>query len=187
MARWNPPSNIGQNERIGRRLFEEPMLRGTADQPNFSGLRLNHFEESRGNDVSLDRLGASGVDRKVSNHLIPRAQAAGETFGKPKKFDGWAVVTAKELVQAKKEPKLPIYASPIKDEKPKDNIYHAHVVRPDSLQPYMMALHLKHIFTNYGEVHPVNAPEKGWRGYLFRITIVGNLCTKFGSFFGKNR
>ncbi len=183
MARWNPPSNVGQNEQIGRRLFEEPMLRGAAGQPSFSGLRLNHFEESRGNEVSLDRLGASGLDRKVSSYLIPRAQADGETFGKPKKFDGWAVVAAKELVHAKKEPKLPIYASPVEDEEPKDNVYHAHVVRPDALNSYIMALHLKHIFTSYGKVHSVDAPEEGWLEYLSKLPMVGPIFAKLGRTF----
>jgi hypothetical protein len=185
MARWNPPSSVGQNEQIGRRLFEEPMLRGTADQPSFSGLRFNHFEESRGNEVSLDRLGASGIDRKVSNYLVPRARAAGETFAKSKKFDGWAVVPAKELIQAKRDPKLPVHASPVQDLEPKDNLYHAHVIRPDNFDSYIMALHLRHIFTSYGKVHSVDAKEKGWQEYLFKLPIVGPVVAAISRVFGK--
>lgn len=161
------------------------MLRGAAGQPNFSGLRLNHFEESRGNEVSLDRLGASGIDRKVSSYLVPRAQAAGETFGKSKKFDGWAVVAAKELIQAKKDPKLPVHASPVEDEEPKDNVYHAHVVRPDALNPYIMALHLKHIFTSYGKVHSVDVPKEGWLEYLTKLPMIGLIVAKLGRAFGR--
>jgi hypothetical protein len=185
MARWNPPSSVGPNEQIGHRLFEEPMLRGAGGQPNFSGLRFNHFEESRGNEVSLDRLGASSIDRKVSNYLVSRARAAGETFGKPKKFDGWAVVPAKELIQAKKDPKLPICASPVVDAEPKDNAYHAHVVRPDHFDSYMMALHLRHLFTSYGKVHSVNAPEEGWSEYLSKLPMIGPIVTRLVRAFGK--
>jgi hypothetical protein len=165
---------------MGRRLFEEPMLRGAVGQPNYAGLRLNHFEETRGNEVSLDRLGASGIDRKVSNYLVQRAQAAGEMFGKPKNFDGWAVVPAKELIQARKDPKLPVHASPVEEPAPKDNDYHAHVVRPENLEPYMMALHLKHIFTSYGKVHSVDAPEEGWLDYIAKLPIIGPIVAKLG-------
>jgi hypothetical protein len=174
MARWNPPSNVGTNELIGRRLFEEPILRGFSEQPQFAGIRLNHFEETRGSEVSLDRLGATGLDRKVIGYLTPRAQAAGKTFGKSKNFDGWVVVTAKELVSAKRDPSLPVLASPVLGDEPNDNMYHAHVVRPDTHDYYMMALHLKHIFTTYGKVHTVDSPAPSiWRDRLFRIPLVG--------------
>jgi hypothetical protein len=94
MARY-PPTKVGSNEQIGRRLFDEPMLQGVTGQPSFSGIQLYHFEERRDYEVSLDRLGASGIDRKVSKYLLPRAEAAGRKFAKPKHFDGWAVVSAK--------------------------------------------------------------------------------------------
>ena len=158
------------------------MLKGTAGQPSFSGLRLNHFEDSRGNELSLDRLGATGLDNKVLSYLVPRAQADGTSFGKPKTFDGWAVVSVKELVQAKKEPKLRVYASPVEEAEPKDNIYHAHVVRPDGMSPYMMALHLKHIFTSYGKVHPVETPKSGWLERLYSLPLVGGALAKIGQF-----
>jgi hypothetical protein len=157
MARWNPPSNVGGNELIGRRLFDEPLLRGAVDQPSYSGLRLNNFEETRGDEVSLDRLGASGFDHKVSTYLLPRAENAGKTFAKPKSFDGWATVRAKELINAKKPPMLPVFASPVTDPVPNDNIYHAHVVAPSTHEPYMMALHLKHIFTTCGDVQKTHS------------------------------
>jgi hypothetical protein len=179
MARWNPPSNVGNNEQIGRRLFEEPILRGFSDQPQFAGIRLNHFEETRGSEVSLDRLGATGLDRKVIGYLTPRAQAAGRTFGKPKDFDGWIVVPAKELVSAKRSPSLPVLASPVPGDEPKDNLYHAHVVRPETHDAYMMALHLKHIFTTYGTVYAVGSPTPPiWMDRVLRIPGVGWIARK---------
>ncbi|MEW9838618.1 hypothetical protein ABUE29_25955 [Mesorhizobium sp. ZMM04-4] len=167
------------NEQIGRRLFEEPMLRGAAGQPNFSGLRLNHFEETRGNEVSLDRLGATGIDRKVSTYLRHRADLAGQTFSKVKQFDGWAVVPAKELAEARKDPKLPVTSSPISGVEPNDNAYHAHVLRPNTLSPYLMALHLKHIFTSYGKVHSVETAEATRLDRLLNMPIVQGLLNVF--------
>jgi hypothetical protein len=167
------------NEQIGRRLFDEPMLKGTAGQPNFSGLRFNHFEETRGDEVSLDRLGASGIDRKVLNYLGPRADAAGQTFNKAKRFDGWAVVPARELAQARKEPKLPVIPSPVEDTEPSDNAYHCHVVRPDPLSSYFMALHLKHIFTSYGRVHSVDTAEADWVTRFLNMPIIQTIRRVF--------
>jgi hypothetical protein len=153
MPRWLPKVDVVLTEQIGRRLFDEPMLRGAAGQPSYSGLTLTHFEETRDREVSLDRLGASGIDRRVVRYLAPRAEAAGRSFRNAKAFDGWAVVPARELVQARKPPRLPVIASPIIDKpEPEDNVYHAHVARPDDLTPYFMALHLRLLFTNYGRV-----------------------------------
>lgn len=160
MVRWNPPDKVGANEQIGRRLFEEPMLKGASGQPSYSGLRLNHFEETRGDEVSLDRLGSSGIDRKVLSYLRPRAEVAGEKFSKPKQFDGWVIVSAKELSDSRKEPKLPVLSSPVNTPEPDDNLYHAHVVRPVAFNAYLMALHLKHIFTAYGKVHSTFPSEE---------------------------
>jgi hypothetical protein len=133
MARWDPPAEIGNNEHIGRRLFDEPMLVGTADQPAYAGLKLTHFEETRGSEWSLDRLGRSGIDKKVVAYLRPRAESAGETFMKPKSFDGWAVLPVRELTKARRKPTLPVMASPVNDEAPNDNIYHAHTLKPQHM------------------------------------------------------
>lgn len=158
MARY-PPTKVGSNEQIGRRLFDEPMLQGFMGQPSFSGIQLYHFEERRDFDVSLDRLGPSGIDRKVSKYLLPRAEAAGRKFAKPKHFDGWAVVSAKELANARKGPSLAVHASPVNDPEPDDNIYHAHVVRPANYDIHMMALHLRHVFTTYGKIEQNKSQE----------------------------
>jgi hypothetical protein len=84
MARWDPPANVGDNEHVGRRLFDEPLLVGARDQPSFSGLLLSHFE-TRGDEYLLDRLGKSSVDRRVGAYLMPKAEAAGHTFRNPKR------------------------------------------------------------------------------------------------------
>src|SRR5271168_1468551 len=112
MAMWAPPDKVGLNERIGRRIYDEPMLRGVEGQPSYSGIELHHFEDK---ELSLDRLGATGVDRRVCRYLTPRAEAAGTARKKPSQFDGWFHVAAKELEQSRKPPRLPIIASPIRD------------------------------------------------------------------------
>jgi hypothetical protein len=177
-------------------MFDEPMLRGAGGQPAFAGLKLTHFQDKRSPELSLDRLGATGVERRVREHLIPRAEAAGTKFNRPLRFDGWCVVAAKELTNARQEPKFPVIASPVNEPEPLDNPYHAHVVRPDTLSVHLMSLQLRHIFTAYGGVErneAIETPEPGllerahtwisktW-AWLFSAAgyradfIVGSLC-----------
>jgi hypothetical protein len=180
MASWKPPDSVGPNEHIGRRLFDEPMLKGAAGQPSYSGLSLQHFEETRGDEVSLDRLGASSIDPKVARYLVPRAEAAGRIHKNTKRFDGWAVVTSKELVKERKEGKLSIIASPIENPEPNDNIYHAHVARLGDFSAYQMALHLRHIFTRYGRVEQNKVREETWRDRLWAHPITRWILAKLG-------
>ena len=172
MGRWLPPSNIGINEHIGRRLFDEPLLAGTADQPSFTGLLLIHFEEKRGDEYSLDRLGRSGIERGVVAYLKPRAEAAGTTFRNPKSFDGWAVVAARELVNARRAPSLAVIPSPVNNPEPNDNIYHAHVLKPQHMEAQYMALHLRHLFATYGKVHNVRREQSFWQWFSGIVSVI---------------
>lgn len=61
-------------------MFDEPMLAGSAGQPSYTGLLLTHFEETRGDDYSIDRLGRSSIDKRVVNYVKPRAEAAGRSL-----------------------------------------------------------------------------------------------------------
>lgn len=169
MARWDPPAEIGNSEHLGRRLFDEPMLVGAADQPSFAGLKLTHFEETRGDEWSLDRLGKSSIDRKVVAYLRPRAELAGRTFRKPKSFDGWAVLPVRELTKARKTPALQVMASPIKNQAPNDNIYHAHTLKPQHMEAAYMALHLRHLFATYGAVEIIKTEQLSWLSYLLGL------------------
>ena len=177
MARWEPQGNVGGNEHVGRRLFDEPMLAGTQDQPSFAGLLLTHFEETRGDEYSLDRLGKSGIDKRVVAYLKPRAEAAGRSFRKPKLFDGWAVLPARELTSARRPPSCALVASPVDAPEPGDNKYHAHVVRPQNVDPTHMALHLRHLFTTYGKVEPVRRGNRrrAWLNHFLALPVVGRL------------
>jgi hypothetical protein len=154
MARWTPPHNdpIGSNEHIGRRLFDEPLLVGAADQPEFAGLSLRHFENSD-REYSLDRLGLSSVDAAVVHYLRPRATEAGNRFRKPKSFNGWAVIRAARLTNPPKGKNVDLVPSPEHGEGLKENVFHAHALRPENQDDYSFALHLRHLFTSYGKVH----------------------------------
>ena len=163
---WVPPDKVGLNERIGRRIYDEPMLRGAEGQPSYSGIELHHFEDK---ELSLDRLGASGVDRRVCRHLNPKAEAAGASRKRPSRFDGWFHVTARELEQARKPPLLPVIASPIRDPEPNGNIYHAHILRPDNMSAHLVSLHVRYIFTEYGSVtqnENNQSPPAAWKARL---------------------
>ena len=80
MALWSPKSSdpVGPNERIGRRLFDQKQLNGAQDQkPLRNVFELYHFEEKRDpGDVSVDRLGKTGIDRRVRNYVEERANFA---------------------------------------------------------------------------------------------------------------
>lgn len=158
MARWSPADIVEKNEHIGRRLFDEPKLVGVRDQPSFSGLAVHQFEENRGVEYSLDRLGRTGLDRGVLAYLTPRANDHAGIFKKPKRFDGWVYAPARILAGAKEYP-LPVSSSPVLEPGLKENLYHAHVCRPVELSPRMMALHLRQIFEDYGnKIHEVSRP-----------------------------
>jgi hypothetical protein len=161
MARWTPPDKIENNEHVGRRLFDEPLLIGAQDQKPFKGLDLRHFEEKRDRETSLDRLGRSNVERAVINYLLPRAESAATQFKPEKIFNGWAYLKAKDLMFPPKGIKYSsqVVASPISEKDLAENIYHAHIVMPDDVDHYSMALHLRNIFCSYGSVH--NIENKG--------------------------
>lgn len=170
MRRWSPPSEVGKSEQIGRRLFDEPMLAGTENQPHWNGIRMNHFEETRGRDISMDRLGATGVDRKVIAYLAPKATLAASKFHKAKHFDGWAHVAAKELGASTKGVAFPVVASPVTEPEDEVNDYHAHVSRSEEMEPHIAALLLREIFTKRGGVLKAEKYEvesrHGWVGRL---------------------
>lgn len=167
MARWEPDASIRDNEHVGRRLFDEPMLAGAMDQRPYDGLKLTNFEETRDLDYSLDRLGQSSVDRRVVGYLKPRAEAAAkDNYHKPKTFNGWAVLRARELINARVDPKLPVIASPVLDAEPDDNKYHAHVRRPQDMQPRYMALHLRDLFGRFGKLESVSKQNRSWIDWL---------------------
>jgi hypothetical protein len=159
MAKWSPPNDVGVQEVIGRRLFEDSKLRGADGQPPFKGIQLNHFLEKRDREVSLDRLGRSNVESAVKKYLSLRASNAASSRKPPKTFNGWATVRAKELINEREGDKLPVFASPIVEEPPNDNDYHAHVVRPEAWSASIMALKLRHVFETYGAVERVAIVE----------------------------
>jgi len=166
-ARWTPQTDesIGLNESIGRRLFDEPMLTGASNQRPFKGLLYNHFEETRGDEVSLDRLGRTSVEKKVIAYLRPRAEAAGNIRRPSMPFNGWAVLPARKFNEDK-HLKLTVVTSPVTGNDLDENIYHAHVNTPSDKDSYTMALHLRQLFTNHGfvidksgeEIKPIQLP-----------------------------
>lgn len=177
MARWTPDSNIGKHENIGRRLFDEPMLVGSENKKPFQGLDLRHFEEKRDGQVSLDRLGRTSIEKAAVRYLIPRATAASLKFKPPKLFNGWAVVQAHYIESSPAGVyALPIVYSPVMEDELEElekNIFHVHVVTPDGVDHYSMALHLRHLFTKYGDVHSIKSEGERqsllleWKQWLF--------------------
>lgn len=188
MPPWIPPiDRVGPKEHLGRRLFDEPMLAGAKDQKSFGGLDIRHFEEPRGDEFSVDRLGRCSVDKSAVRCLRLLADAHGRTFRTPKTFNGWVVLEAHKLEKPTKGPPLPVVASP-----EKDNRYHAHVdtrklleSEPEPTRHYFIAAHLRQLFAAKGSVHPVadHAKNEGlirfvplklrrWMSARFNIQII---------------
>ena len=165
MARWEPETDkpIGSNEHLGRRLFDEPILAGAQDQKPYVGLDYRHFEEKRiGDDVSLDRLGRTCVEKSIVRYLLPLAMSAAESTHETKIFHGWSVLKA-QILRCPPRPKLPkfeVVPSPVLDQENVKNIYHAHIIR-GSMDPYILALHLRQLFAEYGNIEPAmsNKPD----------------------------
>jgi len=169
MHPWNPPANVGANEYIGRRLFDEPMLSGANDQNSFEGLSVNHFKDNRANDWSVDRLGDGRVDKAIANNLCPKAQKKASEFKIPKRFDGWATIRVGKLLsesegkfESSQGTDLKVVASPDLGEGDQEtseltaNPYHAHVLVPSENVSLLMALQLRYFFTHFGGVEPAD-------------------------------
>jgi len=160
MARWNPLAEpVGKNEPIGRSLFDEPMLMGSQDQPAYKGLDYRHFEVTQADDrqLSLDRLGCTGIENKAKNYLKPRAEAAGAIRVPPKQFNGWAHVRASTLKEGWNGQSFPVIPSPITLDGIEGNTHHAHIaIEGDAT---FAAFRLREIFTRRGLVEKVASPE----------------------------
>ena len=191
MALWKPdPNAIGKSEYIGRRLFEQPQLVGATNQKPFHGLEMSHFEEKRGDKLSVDRLGRSSVERAVTRFLRPLATAAGQSFQKPKSFDGWVAIPNQKFTKPVKPsvPVLPLIPSP-----EEGNDYHAHLLTTQitANNPsgyYFAALHLREVFTGPGsQIHPANPgsdvedddersfPRRIWQATLRKLPLLAKL------------
>ena len=131
MAPWEPdPSEpLGAAEHVGRRIFDEPQLAGATDQKPFAGLLdIRNFEETRGDEFSVDRMGKTSVDKRVKAYLKPLAEASGRNFHRPKRFDGWATAPSKRVSSPARGAPIPLVVSP-----ENGNPYHAHLVTADVL------------------------------------------------------
>jgi hypothetical protein len=165
MARWAPDKNdpITGGEQIGRRLFDEPKLAGGPDQKPFKGLEVSHFVETRDPEFSLDRLGRGAIEKAVVRYLTPRAEKHGGTFTKPKRFDGWAYLSAQKLRTAP----WPLHVSqvetkdangnvlPWSDDDLDQNKFHAHVVIPIDMERDVFALRVREHFADHGGVFSI--------------------------------
>jgi len=163
MAIWTPPPDkpVGANEYVGRRIFARNGLKGAGQQTKPKGaIELYHFEDSRG-DLSLDRLGATSIDKKVVRRLHPLCDDATQKFNPPRPFLGWFSAHVKAIRAIRATPPLEVSASPIKDQVgEKDNPYHSHISTPEKMDPQHFALLVKYAFEQ-GETIAVESEGTG--------------------------
>lgn len=181
MARWTPKNNdpVRLPEFIGRRLFDEPLLSGAPDQKPWAGLDLRHFIETRDDrQFSVDRLGETGVNKRVVKYLTPRCTEAASSFAEPRHFDGWAYVSVRNLLQGapkvdwriEPSPEAGTDLSPAKiqwsDENLEQNVYHAHVAMPDGVGSYDFGLQIRQKFVKHGDV--LRADRQSFKAGMLR-------------------
>jgi hypothetical protein len=174
MARkWNPKTDpVGKHEPIGRRLFDEPLLMGAKNQPSFKGLDLRHFEIRDDRELSLDRLGSTGVEKKSTTYLRPRAEGEGAKCTPPKKFNGWVHIRVSVLENGWDGHRLPVIKSPVEGDGLEENTHHAHIVVADDLDVRTAALYLRELFTPKPvTVEKVGGPQKDriWKKAVYWI------------------
>ena len=114
---------------------------------------MTHFEETRGNELSVDRLGRTNPEAAVLKYCASLAQASGSSAATPKRFDGWAVVQVQKLVAPQKNGAVfSVQADPIVDHPAlQDNVYHAHVTIVPVTHSYTAALLAHNLFTEKGQ------------------------------------
>jgi hypothetical protein len=174
MARWLPKDNVGPNEHIGRRLFDEPMLFGATDQTPLDGIDLRHFEPTPDRTLSVDRAGDSCFHPQVQRYLVPRAEAAGEAATPRKAFHGWLTVPAKKLWNPKANIRWTVEPSPEREQpvggvQPEwsdadysQNRYHAHIPVPDGMADLLFAYIARDVFKKGKRIlSPTAAPPQG--------------------------
>ena len=110
-------------------------------------------------EVSLDRLGETGLDERVVSFLSVAACRQGAARKPPKTFYGWQHIRAETLANPPVGPyKFQVKPSPVALGDPQDpehNPFHAHVEPPVSngnvLESTTVALYLQMLFSKYGE------------------------------------
>ena len=156
MALWNPPDNIGDNEPVGRRIFQRPSLKGAEDQPlPPKVIELYHFQEGKGS-LSLDRLGQTSTDARVKRWIDPIAKKAAASFRERRAFKGWFVVRARDLRNPPQGTRLVLTASPIvptEGDQSSANPYHGHIETP-AIDRFHYALQLKYVFESKYQHEP---------------------------------
>ena len=96
---WTPdPDEVKPSESIGRRVFGKGWLAGPDAKGPQGYFKITIFMDSRlDQDLSFDRLGETGVDKRVTRFLTPLGVDQGQTLTPPKEFSGWAAISMARL------------------------------------------------------------------------------------------
>ena len=161
MATWQPdPADpIGDNEPLGRRIFDDDLWRDALAQGMAHIFRPDHFYDNRlEEDLSFDRLGMSGNPQAIVLSFL-NALAHAEAENRGKDHAGWGWVLRKNLRDSDRAV-LKVRPSPIIDDPDSpDNPYHADLLRENhrtKQQANYLALQLAHLFNKNGELEPAS-------------------------------
>jgi hypothetical protein len=159
MAPWDPSrdAKIGDVEHLGRRRFKRAQLVGFTDQPPKHSLTYVDFLDERDPNLSVDRLGKNGIDRRVIDLIRPLAAVNAEKRRPRMVFLGWAAVQAKKFLNEAEKIGYSIKPDPIRGTQSDDNEFHAVISCPIELDRTHVALYVWHLFVKYGAVIDADA------------------------------
>lgn len=157
MATWNPPSEVGEKELVGRRLFDKTIAERSTAEDGTPLLRLNDFHEKREeDDLSVDRLGDPNPSKGALTAITSLADEDASLRHPKFVFNGWATIRVQDFF-------FPgwvaqITATPVLNEDGTvENPWHADVNRDgyrEKAYSYTLAATLQHIFERKGGYQP---------------------------------
>jgi hypothetical protein len=170
MALWDPSSDtkIADVEHLGRRRFKRAPLAGFPDEAPKKELTHFDFLDERDPELSVDRLGKNGVDRRVQGQLLPLARANAEKRRPRMVFLGWASIQAKKFLSEAQKLGYSIRPAPTGGASLEENKFHAVISCPATIDRTYVALYLCYLFIKHGGVldsEPV--PQKGILNSVF--------------------
>ena len=138
---WTPTDTVSDKEFIGRRAFGSRVF---TNEENVLRYRIDVFLDSRGSDLSIDRLGIRKVNDNIVSFLLPLCESMasrGRTT-----FRGWACLKVGDI-------KAKVRKTDAENE---ENPYHAEIDRSQHLSEAAqrsLAFELCAHASKYGFVH----------------------------------
>ena len=152
---WNPDATkMGKGEIVGRRVFENDLLKESGKEATKREIKISAFLEGHyAARLSVDRIGQGQVVQSVIRFLTPLADNHGKNRIPPLEFEGWARLLTNDFITD--HPVIP---------KPENNNpYHAEIDRseaPNKKWARTLAFRLVAHARKFALIKPIRKPSK---------------------------